>query len=204
MIRAPRPSFTVYPIRTPISSSCFSEHDFIDSFHSSINKTVAAMSASVIFAPGRPASDSASRKSVFLAGTTSPTGEPDWRQTLTKALSSFPITIYNPKRDDWDSTWREDFSADRWAEQVQWELEMQDKADIVVVFFHGISPAPISLLELGLCVRSGRAIVCALEGYSKRGNVEAVCRRYGAKLVKSEDDLKDAVIERLEQLQRDV
>ncbi|KAH0489663.1 hypothetical protein TgHK011_010081 [Trichoderma gracile] len=155
------------------------------------------MSAAVVLAPGRPAPDSASRKAIFLAGTTSPTGELDWRRTLTEALSRFPITIFNPKRDDWDSTWREDFSDDRWAEQVQWELEMQDRADIVVVFFHGVSPAPISLLELGLCVRSGKAIVCALGGYSKRGNVEAVCRRYGAKLVKSEDDLKDAVIERL-------
>ncbi|OTA00723.1 hypothetical protein A9Z42_0009830 [Trichoderma parareesei] len=162
------------------------------------------MSASVVLAPGRPAPDSTSRKAIFLAGTTSPTGEPDWRQTLTRALLNLSITIYNPKRDDWDSTWREDFSDDRWAEQVQWELEMQDKADIVVVFFHGVSPAPISLLELGLCVRSGRAIVCALEGYPKRGNVEAVCRRYGAKLVSSEDDLRDAVIERLKQLKLDV
>lgn len=158
----------------------------------------------VFRAPGRPAPDLISRKAIFLAGTTSPTGEPDWRQTLTRALLNLPITIYNPKRDDWDSTWREDFSDDRWAEQVQWELEMQDKADVVVVFFHGVSPAPISLLELGLCVRSGRAIVCSLEGYSKRGNVEAVCRRYGARLVYSEDDLRDAVIERLNQLQVDV
>lgn len=162
------------------------------------------MSASVILAPGRPAPDSTPRKAIFLAGTTSSTGEPDWRQTLTDALSNLPITIYNPKRDDWDATWKEDFSHARWAEQVQWELEMQDKADIVVVFFHGVSPAPISLLELGLCVRSGRAIVCALEGYSKRGNVEAVCRRYGVKLVSSEDGLRDAVIERLNELQIDV
>ncbi|KAL7806682.1 hypothetical protein V8C44DRAFT_338589 [Trichoderma aethiopicum] len=158
------------------------------------------MSASIVLAPNRPAPYSGSRKAIFLAGTTSPTGEPDWRLTLTDALSNFPITIYNPKRDDWDDTWKEDFSDDRWAEQVQWELEMQDKADIVVVFFHGVSPAPISLLELGLCVKSGRAIVCVLEGYSKRGNVEAVCRRYGAKLVSSEDDLIDVVIERLSQL----
>jgi membrane glycosyltransferase len=137
------------------------------------------------------------QKSIFLAGTTSPTGEPDWRETLTEALLGLSITINNPKRDDWDSTWKEDFSDHRWAEQVEWELEMQDKADVIVVFFHGISPAPISLLELGLCVRSGKAIVCALQGYSKRGNVEAVCRRYGAKFVSSEQDLKDAVMERL-------
>lgn len=158
------------------------------------------MSAAVILAPGRPASDLDSRKSVFLSGPTNPTGEADWRETLTAALIELPIVIYNPKRRDWDSTWKEDFSDSRWAEQVEWELGMQDKADIVVAFFHKATQAPISLLELGLCVRSGKAIVCAQDGYSKRGNVEAVCRRYGAKFVSSEKDLKDTIVERLEQL----
>ncbi|PTB38568.1 hypothetical protein M441DRAFT_28922 [Trichoderma asperellum CBS 433.97] len=158
------------------------------------------MGAAVVLAPGRPASDLKSRKSVFLAGPTNPTGEADWRETLTEALIELPIVIYNPKRSDWDSTWKEDFSDSRWAEQVEWELGMQDKADIVVVFFHKATPAPISLLELGLCVRSGKAIVCAQDGYSKRGNVEAVCRRYGAKFMASEEDLKDAVMERLKGL----
>lgn len=159
-----------------------------------------AMGAAVIWAPGRPASDLDSRKSVFLAGPTNPTGEADWRETLTAALIEEPIVIFNPKRTDWDSTWKEDFSDSRWAEQVEWELEMQDGADIMVVFFHKATLAPMSLLELGLCVRSGKAIVCAQDGYSKRGNVEAVCRRYGAKFVDSEEDLQDAVRERLKQL----
>ncbi|KAL9476229.1 hypothetical protein ACSS6W_006070 [Trichoderma asperelloides] len=158
------------------------------------------MGAAVVLAPGHPASDLKSRKSVFLAGPTNPTGEADWRETLTTALIELPIVIYNPKRHDWDSTWKEDFSDSRWAEQVEWELGMQDKADVVVVFFHKATPAPISLLELGLCVRSGKAIVCAQDGYSKRGNVEAVCRRYGAKFMASEEDLKDAVTERLKEL----
>ncbi|KAL7931604.1 hypothetical protein V8C35DRAFT_309886 [Trichoderma chlorosporum] len=155
------------------------------------------MSATVVMAPGRPAPDSASRHSVFLAGTTSPTGEADWRQTLTDALSGLPITIYNPYRPDWDATWREDVSDGRWVEQVDWELEMQEKVDIVVVFFHGVSLAPISMLELGMCIRAGKAIVCAMPDYPKRGNVEAVCRRYGARFVSSEQDLRDAVTKRL-------
>ncbi|PKK54757.1 hypothetical protein CI102_262 [Trichoderma harzianum] len=155
------------------------------------------MSATVVMAPGRPAPHLVSLPSVFLAGTTSDTGEADWRQTLTEALSGLSITIYNPYRSDWDATWREDISDNRWVEQVHWELEMQDKADIVVVFFHGVSLAPISMLELGMCIRFGKAIICAMPDYLKRGNVEAVCRRYGATFVSSEQDLKDAVTERL-------
>ncbi|EHK26888.1 uncharacterized protein TRIVIDRAFT_33632 [Trichoderma virens Gv29-8] len=149
-------------------------------------------------APDRPAPDVASRPSIFLAGNASPTGEADWRQTLTEALSSLPITIYNPYRNDWDATWREDGSDKRWSEQVGWELEMLDKADLVVVFFHGGSLAPISMLELGMCIRSRKVIVCAMPDYPKRGNVEAVCRRHEVKFVSSEQDLKDAVKERLD------
>lgn len=157
-----------------------------------------ASKAQVIMAPNRPTLTN--NPSIFLAGTTSKTGEPDWRETLTQALAEYAITIFNPKRDDWDSTWREDFSDERWAEQVQWELDMQEAADIVVVFFHGVSPAPISLLEFGLCARSGKAIACALDGYSKKGNVEAVCRKYETTFVRTEDELKDAVVQRLKQL----
>ncbi|KAL6803339.1 hypothetical protein GGI42DRAFT_324306 [Trichoderma sp. SZMC 28013] len=158
------------------------------------------MSATVVMAPGRPALHLASLPSVFLAGTTSDTGEADWRQTLTNALSRLSITIFNPYRPDWDATWREDVSDNRWVEQVHWELEMQDKADIVVVFFHGVSLAPISMLELGMCIRFGKAIVCAMPDYPKRGNVEAVCQRYGARFVSSERELEDAVTERLKSM----
>lgn len=149
----------------------------------------------VINAPSRE--HRPARKSIFLAGTTSATGQQDWRQTLVQSLSQFPIDIYNPSRPDWDATWREDFSDSRWAEQVEWELEMQDAVDLVVILFHGVTAAPISLLELGLCVRSGKAVVCALDGYSKRGNVEAVCRRYSATFVTTEADLATTITGRL-------
>lgn len=160
-------------------------------------------SLETVLAPQRP--NLAGKTTIFLAGTTSPTGQPDWRDTLKSALEERlggdkaldNVVLLNPMRHDWDRTWKEDFSDSRWAEQVQWELDMQDAADIVVVFFHGISPAPISLLELGICVRSRRVIACALEGYSKTGNVEAVCRRYGAVLVKTPEDLVTAVVNRL-------
>ncbi|KAJ3506722.1 hypothetical protein NM208_g16042 [Fusarium decemcellulare] len=153
--------------------------------------------ARTLMAPQRPSADDQKLTSIFLAGTTSSTGEPDWRDNLTQALSEYPVTILNPKRDDWDSTWKEDFSDKRWEEQVWWELDMQEGADILVYFFHGSTAAPISLLELGLGVKTGRAIVCALDGYSKRGNVEAVCRRYRARFTRTEQELKEAVLSRL-------
>ncbi|KAJ6438874.1 nucleoside 2-deoxyribosyltransferase domain-containing protein [Purpureocillium lavendulum] len=150
--------------------------------------------ATVYPAPRRRASGS-SRPSIFLAGTTRQTSSGDWRARLTAALSAHPIDVFNPARADWDATWREDFTDARWAQQVEWELDAQDEADLVVVYLAAATDAPVSLLELGLAVaRTGKTVVvCAEDGYRKRGNVEAVCARFGHVLVATEGALVMAV-----------
>ncbi|KAL2018613.1 hypothetical protein VTK56DRAFT_583 [Thermocarpiscus australiensis] len=155
--------------------------------------------AQVVQAPSRPAIDR-SHSSVFLAGTTSRASGPDWRETLINAVSHLPITIFNPLRPDWDSTWREDVTFAPFREQVEWELDMQEQADVIVVYYGPGTDAPISLLELGLCARSGKAIVVCHEGYSKRGNVQVVCQRFGIEFLDARDDIAASVIRRLEDL----
>ncbi|KAI1422467.1 hypothetical protein F5Y12DRAFT_618323 [Xylaria sp. FL1777] len=149
----------------------------------------------IINAPSREPSRGA--KTIFLAGTTTPTNERDWREWLSELLADEPLTIYNPLRTDWDSTWREDISFEPYREQVEWELDMQEIADIVVVYFHPASKAPISLLELGLCARTGKAIVVCPEGYWKRGNVQMVCNRYAIEMVDGVNALKEAIMRKL-------
>jgi hypothetical protein len=135
--------------------------------------------------------------SVFLAGPTSQTDDRDWHEVLSESLADQPLTIYNPLRADWDSTWREDISFEPYREQVEWELDMQETVDMVVLYFHPATKAPISLLELGLCARTGKAIVCCPQGYWKRGNVQIVCKRYGVEMVEDLDGLKDAIVKKL-------
>ena len=150
----------------------------------------------IIYAP----SDEIPRgvKSVFLAGTTSKVDTTDWREALTTSLFDTPITIYNPYRADWDSSWREDINFAPYREQVEWELEKQDQADIVVIYFHPATQAPISLLELGVCVRApSKAIVVCPEGYWKRGNVQIVCNKFGVEMVDTVDGLKEAIMKKV-------
>lgn len=150
----------------------------------------------VIYAP----SDEAPRgvKSVFLAGTTSKIDTSDWRESLSTSLSDVPVTIYNPYRTDWDSSWCEDIDFAPYREQVEWELDKQVKADIVVVYFHPATQAPISLLEFGICARvPGKAIVVCPEGYWKRGNVQIVCKKFGIEMVDNVAGLREAVLKRL-------
>ncbi|KAL0942864.1 uncharacterized protein CTRU02_200750 [Colletotrichum truncatum] len=155
--------------------------------------------SSVILPLNRPSATGAAKKSVFLAGTTS---QGDWRKDLSESISHLPITIFNPLRTDWDSSWKEDISDPRFREQVEWELEMQDRADIIAMFIQPGTEAHISLLELGLCARSGKAIVACPQGYKKRGNVQAVCARFDIPLLDSYEALRDALISRLDSLIR--
>lgn len=138
--------------------------------------------ARAIFSPDR--SSLGSQLSVDLASTATTTDGPDWPETHPSALGDFSKNALN-------TYWRGSGNA----EFIDRELEAQEPANIVVVFFHSL--APINLPQLGMSVKSGEAIVCALEGYEKRVNVEAACRRYGVPLVSSETELTSAVASRL-------
>ncbi|KAK1633812.1 hypothetical protein BDP81DRAFT_325893 [Colletotrichum phormii] len=132
---------------------------------------------------------------IFLAGTTS---KRDWRKGLADSLSHLPVVIFDPFRPDWDSTWKEDISDERFNSQVKWELDMQERADIIVVYFEPETEGHISLLELGLCAHSGsKVIVACSEGYKKRGNVQVVCSRYEILLVESYEALCKELIQGL-------
>ncbi|EXF74430.1 hypothetical protein CFIO01_01908 [Colletotrichum fioriniae PJ7] len=137
-------------------------------------------------------------KTIFLAGTTS---KRNWRKDLADSLSHLPVVIFDPFRPDWDSTWKEDISDERFSNQVKWELDMQERADIIVVYFEPETEGHISLLELGLCARSGgKVIVACPEGYKKRGNVQVVCSRYEIPFVESYEELVVKLIQKLQML----
>ncbi len=163
--------------------------------------------AQVIHAPSREPIR-AGNKTVFLAGTAVRTaGAKDWRTALTEALAHVPeLTILDPYRPDWDAGWREDESFAPFRDQVEWELDMQARADLVAVYLYPGTQAHVSLLELGLAVGSGNGdsdgsdgvVVCCPEGYWKRGNVSIVCRRFGVEMVEGGTaPLRDAIIRKL-------
>jgi len=155
----------------------------------------AGVVSQVIYAPERPGFRH--KKSVFLAGSTARTEGIPWRQTLKAALSRHAVTILDPYRSDWDSSWVEDINFPPFYEQVTWELDMQEVADVVVVYFHPDTQAPISLLELGLRAPKKALVVCP-PGYWKRGNVQVVCRRYGIQMLESGAGLGEALLRLLE------
>lgn len=134
-----------------------------------------------------------SGKKVFLAGSIDMGKAVDWQAELTSALTDLPIAVMNPRRDDWDSTWVQDISNEKFNEQVTWELEHLEAADVIAVYFDPKGQAPITLMELGLHAQSGKCVVCCPEGYWRRGNVQMVCDRYDVPLVETIEELIDGV-----------
>lgn len=137
------------------------------------------------------------RKTLFLSGSTDPATSADWRAEVVDSLTHLPITIYDPYRPDWDSTWRSEVSFAPFREQVEWELRMLELVDVVAVYFAPRSQAPITLLELGLFAKTGKMVVACPKVFWRRGNVEIVCMRYGIKMVESLEDLVTEVEGRL-------
>lgn len=137
------------------------------------------------------------RPSVFLAGSIDMGAATDWQAELTESLSHLLVTIYNPRRPDWGGDWPQDISFPPFKEQVEWELDAQDEATVIAMFFDKKGMAPISLLELGLYAGSGKMVVCCPQGYWRRGNVQVVCKRYGITLVDTLNELTKEVIAKL-------
>lgn len=107
------------------------------------------------------------------------------------------VVILNPRRDEWDNTWQQTVRDHRFRQQVEWELEAQELADVIALYFAPGTRAPIALLELGLFARSGKLVVCCPEGYWRKGNIEVVCARYQVPLVASLKELTAQVEARL-------
>jgi hypothetical protein len=137
-------------------------------------------------APSRPGFE----RRIFLAGSIEMGKAEQWQERIADALSDVgDLVILNPRRDGWDDSWEQRADNPQFFEQVNWELDMLDAADIVVMYLAPGTRSPVSLLELGLCARSGKLKVCCPEGFWRRGNVEVVCRRYQIPLFGTLDGL---------------
>jgi hypothetical protein len=128
--------------------------------------------------PPEPLDFEAGKPSVFLAGSIEMGAAVDWQAQVTEALRDLDVLVLNPRRAAWDPSWPQSVDFAPFREQVEWELEAQERADLVAFYFAPETKAPITLLELGLGARR-RIVVCCPEGYWRKGNVDIVCRRYG-------------------------
>lgn len=129
---------------------------------------------------------------IFLAGSIEMGVAEDWQTRITNELSEYDVIIYNPRRDDWDSSWKQDpTDGTPFHEQVTWELEHIDESDVVLFYFDPATKSPITLMELGLCLGSSKenVFICCPQDYFRYGNVAVTAKYWGDnKVYINEDD----------------
>ena len=146
-----------------------------------------------------PAPIELSDRSIFLAGSIEMGKAEKWQETFTTAMAQYDVLIYNPRRDDWDLSWKQTIDDPQFNEQVNWELNALDNAELIVVYIDPNTTSPITLMELGLHANDN-IIVCCPEGFYRKGNVDIVCAKYHIKQV---DTLEELIAEAKENLQLD-
>lgn len=150
----------------------------------------------VIVSP-MPLPDERNRPQVYLGGSIDMGSAVDWQAEVIAALQDVEVVILNPRRSDWSPEWLPDAGEPRFREQVEWELDALERADVIVLYLASGSKGPISLLELGLHARSGKVLLHCADDYWRKGNVRITAERYGIEEVGSIDHLVAAIRLRL-------
>jgi len=104
--------------------------------------------------------------SVFLAGGCA--GD-DWQSVVAQRLSGERLTVFNPRRPDYQKGDRAFL-----AEQVAWEREHLDRATVRLFWIPGDSDSVITLYELGQWANTARPMTIGIDSaYSRREEVLA-------------------------------
>ncbi len=131
-----------------------------------------------IFKPPHNIASRDNKKSIFLAGSIEMGKAEDWQTNLANYFNDNNWNVFNPRRDDWDSSWTQEFENPQFYQQVNLELNALEQSDVVVMYFAPGTQSPISLLEMGLYAESGKLFVICPDGFWRKGNVEIVCNYY--------------------------
>ena len=123
---------------------------------------------------------------IFLGGSIEMGVAEEWQKKVVAAFKEYSdnVVLLNPRRNDWDSSWKQIKSNKKFREQVEWELTGLEIADAIFMYFDPATKSPISLLEFGLHNDSRLHVVCPT-GFYRKGNVDIVCERYDIKQYRS-------------------
>lgn len=134
-----------------------------------------------------PENISAARFSIFTAGSIEMGKAIDWQAEFARRFEGCEVNIFNPRRDDWDSSWKQEKSDPQFSEQVRWELNAMEWADLIVMYLAPGTYSPISLLEFGLYAsrHKNKMIVCCPEGFWRKGNIDVTADYYDVPVVET-------------------
>lgn len=133
------------------------------------------------------------KKRVFLAGSIEQGKAEDWQKVVSEKLDK-DFIVFNPRRDNWDSNLEQSPSNNEFVKQVNWELEALEMSDIIIMYFAKNTLSPISLLEFGLHIKSGKLRVVIPSEFWRYGNIVVTCKFYNIPYYSFLDEVIESLI----------
>lgn len=156
--------------------------------------------ASAIVLPPTRVPTSCHKVNVFLAGSIEMGAAEDWQTGLAERLLGMQEIghVFNPRRKDWDSSWKQSADHPMFNEQVNWELDHIELSDFIFFNFVPGTISPVTLAEFGFAMGSlFQIVVCCPDGYWRQGNVDIMCQRYGVKMHRNYEEACQQLFERV-------
>ncbi len=128
---------------------------------------------------------------LFLAGSIEMGKAEDWQSKVVYAMKKSDVTILNPRRPDWNSTWKQDPDFKPFRDQVEWEQLAIASSHIILFYFAPGTQSPISLLELGQCINrwwDSKLVVCCPRDFHRYGNVAITCELHKERVYETLND----------------
>ena len=109
---------------------------------------------------------------IFLAGSIDNRYFGNWRKKVIEEIGDNNI-ILDPTNTNHDKLSDEEMKL-----HIQWELDALNMADIILLNFLPNATSPISLVELGMYITSGKLIVICPKEFYKNNYVTTLCKKY--------------------------
>jgi len=137
-------------------------------------------------------------KTVFLAGSIEMGKAIDWQKNMIDSFGG-NNTFFNPRRDDWDNSWKQTLEDENFCNQVNWELDHLEDADIIFFYIDPKTTSPVTLIEFGIHVKSNpeKIICCCPDGFYRKGNLQITGKKYGVEILNTLDEAKIALYKKL-------
>lgn len=121
--------------------------------------------------------------SVFLAGSIDNGESANWQEHVIRKLEEENyddqfLSVFNPRRLDFQVRRDTKITNEYFKEQVMWELTALEEATIIFMYLDPDGKSPVSLLELGLYADRANIILVCPDGYWRKGNVDIVAEVY--------------------------
>lgn len=118
-----------------------------------------------------------SKFTIFLAGTIEMGKSIDWQKDITELLKDEDIRILNPRRDEFKVWEKQSINNPYFKEQVNWELDGLERADLIIMNLIEDSLSPISMMEIAYFIKEKPMIICVPDGFWRKGNIEILADR---------------------------